>query len=32
VRNRKMLTIDDKTVMAKAEEYHAQVSKSLAGN
>jgi len=32
VRNRKMLTIDDKAVMAKAEEYRAKVSKSLAGN
>jgi hypothetical protein len=32
VRNRRMLTIDDKAVMAKAEEYRAKVSKSLAGN
>jgi len=32
VRNRKMLTIDDKTVMAKAEEYRVQVAKSLTGN
>ena len=32
VRNRKMLTIDDKAVMAKAEEYRAKVVKSLAGN
>jgi 5-methylthioadenosine/S-adenosylhomocysteine deaminase len=32
VRNRRMLTIDDKAVMAKAEEYRAQVAKSLAGN
>ena len=32
VRDRKMLTIDDKSVMAKAEEYRAKVSKSLAGN
>ncbi len=29
VRNRRMLTIDDKAVMAKAEEYRAQVAKSL---
>jgi len=29
VGNRHMLTIDDKAVMAKAEEYRAQVSKSL---
>jgi 5-methylthioadenosine/S-adenosylhomocysteine deaminase len=32
VGNRHMLTIDDKAVMAKAEEYRAQVSKSLSGN
>lgn len=32
VRNRKMLTIDDKAVMAKAEEYRAKVAKSLSGN
>ncbi|MGH9646338.1 MAG: amidohydrolase family protein, partial [Bryobacteraceae bacterium] len=32
VRNRRMLTIDNKAVMAKAEEYRAQVAKSLAGN
>ena len=32
VRNRRMLTIDDKAVMAKAEEYRAKVSKSLGGN
>jgi 5-methylthioadenosine/S-adenosylhomocysteine deaminase len=32
VGNRHMLTIDDKAVMAKAEEYRAQVSKSLGGN
>ena len=32
VRNRRMLTIDDKLVMAKAEEYRAKVSKSLGGN
>ena len=29
VRNRRMLTIDEKAVMAKAEEYRAQVAKSL---
>jgi len=28
----KMLTIDDKAVMAKAEEYRAKVAKSLSGN
>ncbi len=32
VRNRRMLTIDDKAVLAKAEEYRAQVAKSLSGN
>jgi 5-methylthioadenosine/S-adenosylhomocysteine deaminase len=32
VRTRKMLTIDDKAVMAKAEEYRAKVAKSLSGN
>lgn len=32
VRNRRMLTIDDKAVMAKAEEYRAKVAKSLGGN
>jgi len=32
VRSRRMLTIDDKAVMAKAEEYRAKVSKSLSGN
>jgi 5-methylthioadenosine/S-adenosylhomocysteine deaminase len=32
VRNRRMLTIDDKAVLAKAEEYRTKVSKSLAGN
>jgi len=32
VRNRKMLNIDDKAVLAKAEEYRAKVAKSLAGN
>lgn len=32
VRNRRMLTIDDKAVMAKAEEYRVKVSKSLSGN
>jgi 5-methylthioadenosine/S-adenosylhomocysteine deaminase len=32
VRNRRMLTIDDKAVMAKAEEYRAKVAKSLSGN
>jgi 5-methylthioadenosine/S-adenosylhomocysteine deaminase len=32
VRNRKMLNLDDKAVMAKAEEYRAKVAKSLAGN
>jgi 5-methylthioadenosine/S-adenosylhomocysteine deaminase len=31
VRDKRMLTIDDKSVMAKAEEYRAQVAKSLAG-
>jgi 5-methylthioadenosine/S-adenosylhomocysteine deaminase len=30
VRNRHMLTVDDKAVLAKAEEYRAKVSKSLA--
>jgi hypothetical protein len=29
VRDRKMLTIDDKAVLAKAEAYRAQVAKSL---
>ena len=29
VRNRKMLTVDDQTVMLKAEEYRAKVAKSL---
>ena len=32
VRNRRMLTIDDKAVMAKAEEYRVKVAKSLSGN
>jgi len=32
VRSRRMLTIDDKAVMAKAEEYRAKVAKSLSGN
>jgi 5-methylthioadenosine/S-adenosylhomocysteine deaminase len=32
VRNRRMLTIDDKAVLAKAEEYRAKVAKSLSGN
>jgi len=32
VRNRHMLTVDDKAVLAKAEEYRAKVSKSLARN
>jgi 5-methylthioadenosine/S-adenosylhomocysteine deaminase len=32
VRSRRMLTIDDKAVLAKAEEYRAKVSKSLGGN
>lgn len=32
VRSRRMLTIDDKVVMAKAEEYRAKVAKSLSGN
>jgi 5-methylthioadenosine/S-adenosylhomocysteine deaminase len=32
VRNRRMLTIDDKAVMAKAEEYRVKVTKSLSGN
>jgi 5-methylthioadenosine/S-adenosylhomocysteine deaminase len=32
VRNRHMLTVDDKPVLAKAEEYRAKVSKSLARN
>jgi len=31
VRSRHMLTVDDKAVMAKAEGYRAQVSKSLSG-
>jgi 5-methylthioadenosine/S-adenosylhomocysteine deaminase len=32
VRNRRMLTIDDKAAMAKAEQYRVQVAKSLSGN
>ena len=32
VRSRKMLTIDDKAVLAKAQEYRAKVAKSLSGN
>jgi 5-methylthioadenosine/S-adenosylhomocysteine deaminase len=32
VRNRRMLTVDDKAILAKAEEYRAKVAKSLAGN
>jgi 5-methylthioadenosine/S-adenosylhomocysteine deaminase len=32
VRNRRMLTVDDKAVMAKAEEYRAKVAKSLGRN
>ena len=32
VRNRRMLTIDDRPVMVRAEEYRAKVSKSLGGN
>jgi 5-methylthioadenosine/S-adenosylhomocysteine deaminase len=32
VRNRRMPGIDDKAVMAKAEEYRAKVAKSLSGN
>jgi 5-methylthioadenosine/S-adenosylhomocysteine deaminase len=32
VQNRRMLTIDDKAVMAKAEEYRAKVTASLSGN
>ncbi len=32
VRNRHMLTVDDKAVLAKAEEYRAKVAKSLRGN
>jgi 5-methylthioadenosine/S-adenosylhomocysteine deaminase len=32
VRDRRMLTIDDKAVMAKAEEYRAKVSKSLSSH
>jgi 5-methylthioadenosine/S-adenosylhomocysteine deaminase len=32
VRDRRMLTIDNKAVMAKAEEYRAKVAKSLAAN
>ena len=31
VRNRHMLTVDDKAVMARAEQYRAQVAKSLSG-
>jgi len=29
VRNRRMLTVDDKAILAKAEEYRAKVSASL---
>ena len=32
MRNRHMLTVDDKAVLAKAEEYRAKVAKSLSGN
>jgi len=32
VRNRHMLTVDDKAVLAKAEEYRGKIAKSLGGN